>query len=64
MFPNLFIINELIAANARKVIIKGNCTFPASIASPPNPNGCGVLTSCTIVGYIKNIVIPVRANRI
>ena len=64
IFPNLFIINELIVANIKKVIINGNCTFPASIASPPNPRGIGVLTNCTIVGYIKNIVIPVSVNKI
>jgi hypothetical protein len=39
IFPNLLIINELIVANIRKVTINGNCTFPASMASPPNPNG-------------------------
>src|ERR671918_1892000 len=64
MLPILFMINGVILANIKNIIMKGSCMFAASTESPPNPSGIGLLTSCTIVGYIMNIVIPVAISKI
>src|SRR5215216_133376 len=58
-FPIRFMISGVTLAKTRNIIMKGSWTFAASTASPPNPSGIGLLTSCTIAGYAMNIVIPV-----
>jgi hypothetical protein len=58
-FPIRLIISGVMLEKTRNMIIKGSCTFAASTALPPNPNGTRFLTSCTIAGYAMNIVIPV-----
>ena len=55
-------ISGVIVANTKNMIINGSWTFAASTGSPPNPNGIGLLTSCTIAGYVINIIIPVAIN--
>jgi hypothetical protein len=56
--PILATINPDVGPNIRSTIAKGNCTYPASAASPPNPNGGGFLTSTGIVWNIMNIEKP------
>ena len=46
-------------AKTKNIIMKGSWTFAVSTGFPPNPSGIGLLTSCTIPGYVMNIVIPV-----
>src|SRR5918999_3509049 len=62
-FPILLMISGVTLANTKNIIMKGNWTFAASTESPPNPSGIGLLTSCTMVGYIMNIVIPVAISK-
>src|SRR5437773_11134980 len=62
MLPILFMMNGVTLANIKNITMKGSWTLAAAIASPPNPSGMGLLTSCTMVGYIMNMVIPVAIS--
>ena len=48
-FPNLDIIIPAIDDTEKDIIIKGSRAFPAATASPPNPNGFGLLTNIGIL---------------